>query len=755
MPANAAKIIDAAGPDTMTTLVNAFKGLQPGLEQAVGGYYAQKKKEDGQAADGDATKAALQNSVNTWADAVAKDPTLADQSPWYRQIYEARLASSSVQKKTGQVLSDYYNEGIANSTDPAAIGPWLRGKYADTLDQFTSPAAKNAAADELRKVSEQFINSHQKNAAVNLVNQNQDSFSSALGVSLDKWAATDGSDTKALAATWQSLEAGAKSQGVDGRTINTIMAKSLSTGMIRLGRSDISQIGTAPRPDGTPGFATTEAGRAALVGAQDHMNARSTQLESQLWTREQRIRATSDRDAEGSLMSLLVSRAGAGQDPRLTTDELAQYGRTNPEVVTKALAAQNAMRAYTQQEDPKASAIVMTKFYSGEGTINDVLDMATSGKFSPETLKAASSLARENAQDDGLKASGVTTMVTETANIVGQVAPITGIMAEPIMGAQAANMMREEAMAFRKANPSATAADQLANLRKKQPDIIAALRPSFDLSSMDAKARPRNMANEITGQANAQGVDPRVALATASIESSMGTRPDTPGNDHTGVFQMGTPEWAARGGTAGNRGDVYKQVELGVGNLAVAQRQVTQATGKPAEGWQTYMVHQQGSGGGPALLTADPKVNVVDALTPAYGGDAVKARAAIVSNGGTPNMTVGAFLGTWQDRYAAADKAAGGSKVQSTAPTAPPPTPPTPAQVKATDERNAVTYTPRPGIEWRNTPTFPSLANLNDAIHQEVKGGGSPVLRMWFKELNLNTAADQQAFVKQQRLLLQ
>ena len=160
------------------------------------------------------------------------------------------------------------------------------------------------------------------------------------------------------------------------------------------------------------------------------------------------------------------------------------------------------------------------------------------------------------------------------------------------------------------------------------------------------------LAPAIISQAVQQGVGASLALTSAKIESNMGQAQDRPGADPQGVFQMTADTWAARGGTPANRGDPQKQIELGVANLKHSQDVASQALGRPAEDWQTYMTHQQGDGGGAALLKADPSQSAVAALAPAYKGSTVKATQAVTANGGTADMTAGQFLATWQSRYA-------------------------------------------------------------------------------------------------------
>jgi hypothetical protein len=165
----------------------------------------------------------------------------------------------------------------------------------------------------------------------------------------------------------------------------------------------------------------------------------------------------------------------------------------------------------------------------------------------------------------------------------------------------------------------------------------------------------------ITARAIAAGIDPSVPLTVAKIESDLGQAPDKSGNPHVGVFQLGPDEWRAIGGTAANRNDKVAQATLGTDWVVGAQRAASAALGRPASGWETYIVHQQGTRGGADLLLAPPTESAVDALVPAYKGDRALAAQAITNNGGSANMTAGQFLAVWQAKYAQASAAVGGS----------------------------------------------------------------------------------------------
>lgn len=165
----------------------------------------------------------------------------------------------------------------------------------------------------------------------------------------------------------------------------------------------------------------------------------------------------------------------------------------------------------------------------------------------------------------------------------------------------------------------------------------------------------------ITSRAISAGIDPSVPLTIAKIESNLGQAPDAAGNSHMGVFQLGPDEWRQIGGTAANRTDKVAQATLGTDWVVGAQRAASAALGRPAAGWETYVVHQQGTQGGADLLIAQPTESAVDALAPAYKGDRAAAARAITNNGGSADMTVGQFLGLWQAKYATAAASLGGA----------------------------------------------------------------------------------------------
>lgn len=161
-----------------------------------------------------------------------------------------------------------------------------------------------------------------------------------------------------------------------------------------------------------------------------------------------------------------------------------------------------------------------------------------------------------------------------------------------------------------------------------------------------AAALSDDVPSAIVNEAQAQGVDPNLALASAQIESGMGARLGTRGN----IFQLGPDEWSAAGG--GTMGDVATDVHNGVAHLGKVQNALAQSLGRAPTPAETYLGLQQGSAGAAALLQ-NPTMPAAKALRPFYKSDAL-ARSAIADNGGDPDAPAAQFTAQWNNAYGAA-----------------------------------------------------------------------------------------------------
>lgn len=161
----------------------------------------------------------------------------------------------------------------------------------------------------------------------------------------------------------------------------------------------------------------------------------------------------------------------------------------------------------------------------------------------------------------------------------------------------------------------------------------------------------------------------------AQVESN--GNPQATNGTSTGLFQFKPETFAGVGGT--NIYDVGDQTKAALA-LARQDRKALQALGVQPTDANLYIMHQQGAGGGRALLTAPPEIGAVAALAPAYGGNADAAALAIASNIGmrmrTPEeraaalskarqMTAGDFVSYWQRRWAEGPAAAAAPQVSA------------------------------------------------------------------------------------------
>jgi hypothetical protein len=87
-----------------------------------------------------------------------------------------------------------------------------------------------------------------------------------------------------------------------------------------------------------------------------------------------------------------------------------------------------------------------------------------------------------------------------------------------------------------------------------------------------------------------------------------------------------------------------ENINDGLGLLKEASEVATRVLGRAPQDWEVYVAHQQGPGGGPALLNpANANRNAVDVLAPLYPSRAI-AQSAVTGNGGRANMTAAQFL---------------------------------------------------------------------------------------------------------------
>ena len=175
----------APGRSDVSQLINALSGFSGSIQRLGDQSFQQYREKENL----DAQMQAMRDNVSSWSQAVALDPTLADKSPFFRSVYESRMATNAVQLRAGQLMKDYYTSGLQSSEDPNAIQKWFGDKTKDLVDAAQTPGGKEATLEALTKVQKQFVEAHQKNALGNLLQKNEASVSSGVQTTMDNFAA--------------------------------------------------------------------------------------------------------------------------------------------------------------------------------------------------------------------------------------------------------------------------------------------------------------------------------------------------------------------------------------------------------------------------------------------------------------------------------------------------------------------------------------------------------------------------------------
>ncbi|HWL80107.1 MAG TPA: transglycosylase SLT domain-containing protein [Roseomonas sp.] len=661
--------------DDLASLAAALSGLSPILNGAADLWFKGQRQEDAQNADADATALAIKGQVSTWSQAVKDNPALADRSPFYRQIFEDRLAREAVIRKGNQLHGEYWGSELAGSADPAAIQKWLTGNMKDILDQFQdSPAQRAAAAEELRNQAHSLVRTHQQNAVKNLVAQNEDSLSRSASAAFDTYSLRTGgsSSTDAafavpddirrvyekvakeegvpaalliaqgyhesggfasdvlsgkkrgskgeiglaqvlpstasapgygldpidekglldpekairfqarylkargsaagvkdwtdprqamiglaayngvgeqaqgyartvfslaeqargstsgpvpgagpnpygLAAELQRIEAEARAQGVDGRTLNKVLTQATVAAMIRHGRVDFADLGLMPRPDGTPGFASTAEGRIALENAKNTVLSKRVQDENIAYTRHVRARELAGETLASSVAQTLVEQLAAGETPKLTPDQLRIAARVDPGLIRTFSQLADSLQGVKQTEDTRDVAELELRVNTGEATIQDVRDALGVTIKDPQTIRRLMQKALEvQSSDNVFRNSAVTQIIRETQEAAAGMEG-SGVLKDYSIGVTVGNAMREEAAEFARKNPAATQAELIAHLRQKQKELVPKFNSDVDLQGAERKASGAAPAPKQEEQKAALTVEPNPSVNTQRV----------------------------------------------------------------------------------------------------------------------------------------------------------------------------------------------------------------------------------------------
>jgi hypothetical protein len=168
-------------------------------------------------------------------------------------------------------------------------------------------------------------------------------------------------------------------------------------------------------------------------------------------------------------------------------------------------------------------------------------------------------------------------------------------------------------------------------------------------------------------------LSPELMLRIAQIESGMNPNSANPNSSARGVYQFLTKpggSWSQYG-RGGNVMDPVANVDAGARYILDNQNALKAKLGRDPADWETYLAHQQGAGGAPALLQ-NPNRPAAEVLRAFYKNPQT-ARDAIALNAGNPDAPAQDFANVWKAKYegtpvpgAGADVAAAGAPAATT-----------------------------------------------------------------------------------------
>ena len=237
----------------------------------------------------------------------------------------------------------------------------------------------------------------------------------------------------------------------------------------------------------------------------------------------------------------------------------------------------------------------------------------------PTTPQGAASIAEAQRNDTGMMANGMVNAAIAKGDIASAMR-IRGTYNDAIPGYQ---QLAQDSLIH------AVGMQQFAGMGNS---ALAAGQPIPQVPG----APPATVQAVVANTANANGVNPNDALTVARIESSMGTNVGSRGTIGQDKGSAGQP--------------LNAQAKALCDNWKAAHDPAATAVGREPQGWEQYVVYQQGIGGGVALLKANPNAKAVDVISSLYSSPKL-ALEAITNNGGNAAMSVSDFLDQEKQRW--------------------------------------------------------------------------------------------------------
>ena len=170
---------------------------------------------------------------------------------------------------------------------------------------------------------------------------------------------------------------------------------------------------------------------------------------------------------------------------------------------------------------------------------------------------------------------------------------------------------------------------------------------------------------DFAGYEQRSGLPTGYLNTVAFLESSGNPNAQNANSSAAGLFQQLDANWETYG--QGDRMDPVASTEAAVKFAVENMNSLQRRLGRPPEGWELYLAHQQGAGGAAALLS-NPDRPAADVLAEISNISRERAAERITLNGGNADMTAAEFAGLWRTKYGRVGGAAPGAGQVTTTP---------------------------------------------------------------------------------------
>jgi hypothetical protein len=145
----------------------------------------------------------------------------------------------------------------------------------------------------------------------------------------------------------------------------------------------------------------------------------------------------------------------------------------------------------------------------------------------------------------------------------------------------------------------------------------------------------------INQRAVAAGLDPRMVVRVAELESSLRPQVKNPRSTARGLFQLTDLRKRELGIPLKKQYSIEEQIDHGVLSLAEAQKYLEDRLGRKPQPYEVYAAHFSGPAGSMKVLSASPEARA----------EALYSRKAMRANPTLKGMTAGVIRQQWQDKF--------------------------------------------------------------------------------------------------------